>query len=171
MSVDTGSGGLAGRPRLAPAIVAGGAVAALAIAFAFQYGAGLRPCVLCVYQRYPYGVVIVLAAASLLVDGRWRALLLGLAAVALLVDAGIAGFHVGVEMGWWEGTTSCGGGGGATTLEALKQQVMSAPLVRCDEVAWSFLGLSMAAWNGLFALALAGVAAAGARRSGRGGVA
>lgn len=167
MVTDKGTGGSLGRPWLAPAVVAAGAVGALVAAFAFQYLGDLRPCVLCVYQRYPYAAVIGLAGLALLVRREWRSGLLALASVALLVDAGIAGFHVGVEQGWWQGTAACGASGGEPmSLEALKQQVMSAPLVRCDEVAWSFLGLSMAAWNGLLALGLTAIAAAGAFRSG-----
>ena len=81
------------------------------------------------------------------------------AIVALLVGAGIGVFHAGVELGYWEGPTTCTGGDVSSLSTAeLIAKIQSAPLVRCDEVAWSFLGVSMAGWNGLIALA-AGVAA------------
>ena len=126
--------------------------AMLATAFAFQHMGGLDPCVLCIYQRWPWVAVI---AAGLLALATTKAgpagiarLLLGLAAIAMLTGAGIAGFHVGVEQHWWAGTSECGGvTGQAKTVEELKAQLMATPVTRCDEVAWSLLGISMAGWN------------------------
>ena len=141
-------------------------VLALAAAFVAQYGFDLQPCVLCLYQRWPYGVVIVLALGALAVP-KYRGWLLALIGLVLLVDAGIAGFHVGVEQQWWDGTTECTGApiGSATTLEELRKQVMEAPVVRCDQVAWSLAGISMAGWNFIACLVLAGFAFVAARRA------
>ena len=81
-------------------------------------------------------------------------------AALLLLDAGIAGYHVGVEQGWWTGTAECTGPAGeAKTLEELKAQIMATPVTRCDEVAFSLFGISMAGYNLLFCLVLAGFAA------------
>lgn len=149
---------LAGLALLAPA-------ALLGAAFLAQYGFGLSPCELCLWQRWPHAAAIALAAAALLAGpGRPGAALLGLAAAALLAGAGIGGFHAGVELGWWEGLSSCSGAppaglSGADFLAALRER----PLVRCDEVVWSFLGLSMAGWNALLSAAIAVAAATAAR--------
>ncbi len=82
---------------------------------------------------------------------------LGVAAtssLAILSGAGLAGYHVGVEQHWWEGLTSCGGAVGMpTSVEVLRQQIMSSLVVRCDEVAWSLFGISMAGYNFLISLA------------------
>lgn len=119
-------------------------------AFAFQHLGGLDPCVLCIYQRWPWVAVIatgLLALAAARNAGLARALL-GVAAVAMLAGAGIAGFHVGVEQQWWAGTSECGGvTGQAKTIEELKAQLFATPVTRCDEIAWSLLGISMAGWN------------------------
>jgi len=78
-----------------------------------------------------------------------------LASLAILAGAVVAGFHVGVEQQWWPGLASCGGVSEMPmTVEALKQQIMNAPVVRCDEVAWSLMGISMAGYNTLLSLAL-----------------
>lgn len=133
--------------RLAPLAIVGASLAMLAGALFFQYGMGLAPCPLCIWQRSAYAPPILLGLAALVLPHLARPLVL-LAGLAFLVGAGIAGFHVGVELGWWEGFAECSGAtGGATSLEELKKQLMSAPLIRCDEVAWSFLGISMAGWN------------------------
>jgi disulfide bond formation protein DsbB len=132
-------------------------LASLAVAFASQYWGGLQPCVLCIYQRYPYGVAAALGLVGILVAGRpgWLRAVLLLAALAFFVDAGIAAYHVGVEQHWWQGTAECG-----STLdlnlspEELKQQLLNQPLVRCDEVPWSLFGISMAGYNFLYAAVL-----------------
>jgi disulfide bond formation protein DsbB len=152
--------------RLYPALIALASLAVLAAAFAFQYLGGLQPCVLCVYQRYPYGVVIALGVIALLLPrGRAQAVLLGLAALVFLADAGIAAFHVGVEQHWWAGTEACGGTGPAApqNLSALMQSLGQQP-VRCDAIAWSLFGISMAGYNFLVALALAVFSVVAARR-------
>lgn len=136
----------------------------LAIALGFQYLGGLAPCELCHWQRVPYAAVVALAAAGLLLRGRLSpaaatALVAGCAAL-FFADAAIAGFHVGVEQGWWAGTSSCAAADApADDLDALREAVFAAPAVFCDAVAWSFAGLSMAGWNGLAALALGGASA------------
>ncbi|MGE5146389.1 MAG: disulfide bond formation protein B [Candidatus Eiseniibacteriota bacterium] len=153
--------------RLYPALVVLGSLAVLAAAFAFQYIGGLQPCVLCVYQRYPYGVAIALGVVGLLLPrGRAQAVLLGLAAIVFLVEAGIAAFHVGVEQHWWAGTEACGGAAPTSpqNLNALMQSLATQP-VRCDAIAWSMFGISMAGYNFLVALALAAFSVVAARRT------
>jgi disulfide bond formation protein DsbB len=139
------------------ALVAFSAAAVLA-ALGFQYLGGLRPCVLCHWQRLPHVAVVVLGLGGLLAPARARPWILGLCAAALLAGAGIALYHVGVEQHWWQGTAACQGSlpSGATVAEVRDALLRQAP-ARCDQVAWSFLGLSMAAWNGLLSLAGAAV--------------
>src|SRR5689334_10219015 len=83
-------------------------ISALAAAYIAQYGFGLKPCILCLYQRTPYAVAIALGLLALLIPRLAHALLI-LAALTFLAGAGIAGFHAGVEYGWWKGLPSCGG--------------------------------------------------------------
>jgi disulfide bond formation protein DsbB len=155
-------------PLLAPnrsgAAVAALAVVTLGAVFVSQYGFGLAPCELCLWQRWPYGVAILAGLAALALP-RWRAPLLVLAGLSFLATGGIGAFHAGVEWKWWQGLTSCGGGPTATTLEDLRAQLMAAPVVRCDEAAIRVLGLSMAGWNALWAAALAAFAFLAAGRA------
>ncbi len=146
--------------RAALLLVIAGALP-LAIAFASQYLGGLQPCVLCIYQRYPYGVVIALGVAALAAAGRPALLrpILAVAGLAFLADAGIALFHIGVEQHWWQGTAACSNSIPAgLSLEELKKQLMEAPVVACDEAAWSLGGISMAGFNFLYALAAGPIA-------------
>ena len=131
---------------------------ALSAALMSQYVFGLNPCVLCIYQRIPYVFAI---AFGLIAYGAARQcknttrFFIFLAVFVLFVDSTIAVFHVGVEQKWWEGLSECSVSSGAEmTLEELRQAVLSAPVVRCDEVAWSLFGISMAGYNALLSFAL-----------------
>lgn len=143
-----------------------GPAAVLGAALFSQYVGGLAPCPMCIWQRWPHAIAIALAALALLLAPRPVAkAALGAGALALLVGAGIGVFHAGVELGYWEGPSTCVGGDiSALSTEALIAQIQGAPLVRCDEIAWSFAGVSMAGWNAILSLGLAGLTAAAARR-------
>lgn len=134
-----------------------GSFVLLAGAFVFQ-ALGYAPCKMCLWQRWPHGAAIGIGALVFLF-GPW--LLLGVAgALAALTTSGIGVYHTGVERGWWEGPSSCSGAGNA--LDGLAGSDLlslgtSEVIVMCDEVAWSFAGLSMASWNALISLILAGI--------------
>ncbi|MDG4650350.1 disulfide bond formation protein B [Roseibacterium sp. SDUM158017] len=137
------------------ALAAAGSAALLAGAFGFQYLGGLLPCAMCIWQRWPHAVAIALGAIGMAIPS---AIVAGLGALSMLGNAGIALYHTGVERDWWEGPTSCSGSGIADMNVAdLLNPDMGTGIVLCDEVAWEMLGLSMASWNGLGSLALAGL--------------
>lgn len=141
-------------------IAAGGSLALLLGAFAFQYIGGMPPCKLCIWQRYPHAVAVLIGAAALWIPGRTLPLL---GVLAALTTAGVGLYHTGVERSWWEGPTTCTSGPiGGISAEDLMAQIMSAPLVRCDEVPWEMFTLSMASWNAIasFGLVLVWLAAA-----------
>ena len=111
-----------------------------------QYVGGLYPCEMCYWQRWPHGAAIILAIGAFVRPAIARPLVL-LAALAILISGAIGVFHAGVEAGWWEGITVCTTNG-ATSLE----EILKVPLVRCDQVQWAFLGLSLAAWNAILSI-------------------
>jgi disulfide bond formation protein DsbB len=69
-----------------------------------------------------------------------------LAALSILAAGALGFYHAGVEMKVFPGVTACTATAHGNAAEILKQ-VMEAPLVRCDQVQWSLLGISMAGWN------------------------
>ncbi|MCU0826988.1 MAG: disulfide bond formation protein B [Tabrizicola sp.] len=140
-----------------------GSAALLGGAFAFQYIGGLAPCQLCLWQRWPHAVAIVIGVIVLTTG--WRGLA-WLGALAALATAGIGGFHVGVEQGWWEGLATCTAGSisGISAADLLNPAADVAAPVRCDAIAWSMLGISMAGWNVIASLGLAGIWVAAALR-------
>jgi disulfide bond formation protein DsbB len=133
-------------------LASGGSLAMLLAAWGFQYLGGLAPCAMCLWQRWPHAVAVALGATGMVVSS---ALVPLAGALAALTTAGIGVYHTGVERAWWQGPSTCTSGdiGGLSSSELL-DQILAAPLVRCDEVAWDFLGLSMASWNALVSLGL-----------------
>ena len=95
--------------------------------------------------------------------------MIGLLAVALTMLAGawMGTYHAGVEWKWWQGPTACTGGPSTAPRGNLLEKLDRVRVVPCDEAAWRFLGLSLAGYNVLISLALAGVALWGARTSSR----
>jgi disulfide bond formation protein DsbB len=163
--------GARARPIAAAAMVAAVLGAATILgAWFFQYVIGLKPCPLCLEQRYVYYFGIPLAVMVLLGEGvgaQRKVLLAGLIVIALgmIANAGLATYHAGIEWHWWPGPPECSG-----PLESLHStggllqdlQRKSISVVRCDEAAWRFLGLSLAGYDALISLAIAAVAAWGA---------
>ncbi|WP_245760252.1 MULTISPECIES: disulfide bond formation protein B [Roseivivax] len=145
------------------ALAAGGSAALLIAALGFQYLGGLPPCKLCYWQRYPHVAAIVLGLIAIGIKSRAVALV---GAIAALTTAGLGLYHTGVERGWWEGPTTCTSSSiDGLSTDALMDQIMNAPVTRCDEIAWEFLTLSMASWNMIASLVLAGLWIAAYRRS------
>ncbi len=161
-------------PRVFFALVFAASAAILGTALASQLVGGLEPCALCIYQRYPYAIAIGLSGVGFGLSGQARmpgivfAALAGLCAAAFLANAGIAAYHVGVEQHWWAGTAACvGAEGPAASLDELRARILGAPVVPCDEVAWSLVGVSLAGYNFIASIALAGASGFAARRLGR----
>lgn len=144
--------------------LAAGAI--LAAAVGSEIALDLEPCALCLYQRWPHAIAVGFAALALALAPGWRrGAATALIGVAQAGGAGIAGFHVGVEAGWWQGLSDCAGGPlGLDDPSALVDALMATPAVHCDTVQIAFLGLSMAAWNGILSIALAAAAALAAWR-------
>ncbi|MBR9972261.1 disulfide bond formation protein B [Magnetospirillum sulfuroxidans] len=152
--------------RRLPLFVLAVSVVALATAYTAQYGFGLRPCVLCLTQRVPFAIAGLLAVLALLRPLSWQRLLMTLAGLAFLINAGIAVYHVGVEQKWWE--SACSGSDGAKVSMADLSALMRKPAeARCDEPAWEWHGVTMAGMNIAFSGGLALLVLSALGRKGR----
>jgi disulfide bond formation protein DsbB len=144
--------------------------ATLMAALIAQFGFNLPPCHLCLLQRWPYIIIIVIG-----VLGGWfiknitylRALEL-LVIASLLVGFGIAFYHTGVQWEWFPGPSSCSSGGDVgETLEEMRRAIMEAPVLSCDQPIGEIVGLSLAAWSALIYAFLTIMALIGYNRSHR----
>ncbi|MBN8543934.1 MAG: disulfide bond formation protein B [Alphaproteobacteria bacterium] len=135
-----------------------GAALPLCFALYVQYVQHLPPCPFCIYQRYPYVLVLVLAIFALIGMRykEWVQMQAVFAVLAWLTTSGLGFYHFGIEQGWVDYQGECVSSAvSSTSLEDLKAQIASAPLVSCAEVGWDFLGISMPFWNGVTGLVLA----------------
>jgi disulfide bond formation protein DsbB len=136
-------------------------------AWYFEFVLKLAPCPLCLEERLPYHIVIplsLLLAIAALVHAPRRLVAVGFLAilVAVLCGAALGTYHAGVEWRWWAGPTDCSGP--VTDFSAkgpLLDQLQSVHIVRCDEAAWRFLGISLAGYNVAISLLLAAIAVFG----------
>jgi disulfide bond formation protein DsbB len=167
------------RSETGPALTASLAIAAVAAAtlagaWFFQLVLDIRPCPLCLEQRYAYYLAVPLGALVALaaVKDAPRALIyagLAVLGLAALYNAGLGAYHAGVEWGFWPGPTECTGpvldlGKAGSLFDNLDK----VKVIRCDEVQWRFLGISLAGYNVLISLLMAALAAWGiVRMAGR----
>ncbi len=175
MASDTFANSAHARGAANPALIAALAITAIAAAtlagaWFFQLVLDIRPCPLCLEQRYAYylavplGALIAIAAAR---DAPRAVLVAGLAILVLaaLGNAGRGAYHAGVEWGFWQGPTDCTGPvGNLGSAGNLMERLDTVKVVRCDEVQWKFLGLSLAGYNVLISLLMAAIAAWGIAR-------
>jgi disulfide bond formation protein DsbB len=140
------------------------AAATLAGAWFFQLVLDIRPCPLCLEQRYAYYLAVLLGALVAFAAARDAArpvLVIGLAILALaaLGNAWLGGYHAGVEWKFWQGPTDCTGEiGNLGSAGNLLERLDTVKVIRCDEVQWRFLGLSLAGYNVLISLLMAAIA-------------
>lgn len=156
--------------RCAIAVAGLGGLVILA-ALIFEHGFGYIPCPLCLQQRWPYyiGIPLAVVAAAFARSRAPRSLTVTLLVVLVLVfltGTALGIHHAGVEWGFWAGPAGCSGGDIASSgmMDALRG---TARIVRCDEAAWRFLGLSFAGWNAVISAGLTALAALGAYKAAR----
>jgi disulfide bond formation protein DsbB len=164
--------GRAGSPALTAALaVFAIASATIAGAWYFQLVLGLQPCPMCLQERYAYYLAIPLAAlmAFAASQNAPRGLVIGglvLVALAALANAVFGAYHAGVEWKFWQGPTDCTGPvGNLGSAGSLLDRLDSVKVVMCDEIQWSFLGISLAGYNALISLLMAAIAGWGVVRT------
>ena len=129
-------------------------ILSLISAFIIEYGLGHKPCKLCLYQRYPYYISILLLTSIFVLKKNIRIHFLLLSIVSFL-GATVAFYHFGIEQGFFEESTVCETKNlnqlmsKEDLLKQLKQNTIS-----CKDVTFRFLGLSLASINTIFSLIL-----------------
>lgn len=146
-----------GSARQLGALAGAGSAALLVAALGFQ-ALGYAPCEMCIWQRWPHLVAALLGLVAWWSGG--ARLVLWLGAPAALIATGLAGWHAGVEYGWWPGPGTCSGGidpGAISTADLLAQIESITHIVPCDQPALVIAGVSMAGMNALASAVLTGL--------------
>jgi disulfide bond formation protein DsbB len=110
---------------------------------------------MCHWQRWPHiAAVIVGLGGGFFLRGQALDRRLAWLTVLLVAASGALGvFHAGVEWQWWPGPSACTGNAFHGVMD------LNAPIERCDIAAWRLFGLSLAGYNALISLSLAGLGA------------
>jgi disulfide bond formation protein DsbB len=143
-------------PRTVGLLSALAAALALATAWMMERWAELAPCALCLLERWPYRVAIVLGLLAAVSPRGLARILLGLVAIAVLADIALAVVHVGVEQHFWPSplpecaAPAFSGGSIADMLKSMPTH----PAKPCDAANFLIPGipLSIAALNLLYGL-------------------
>jgi len=152
-------------PRLRMMLAGSALVAAAAVAFAWtmEHWVGLVPCPLCLLERWPFRIAVVIGLVGLVLPRPWTRLALMLLGLTILADAAIAFVHVGVEHRLWlSPLAACQQPhfSGTSIAERLAQ-MPARPSVACEDASYVFdwLPVSLAEMNLLFTLAFSGAIA------------
>ena len=142
------------RVKLAQRLAIGVPALLLAGAYISEYGFHLFPCEMCWWQRYAHMAAVVVAALAFTGPAASRrSMALTIAAALAIAVSGVIGvYHAGVEAKIFEGVTTCTALSKSASTADLLKQITHAPLIRCDQVQFRFLGISMAGWNAIISL-------------------
>jgi len=144
---------------------------ALGIAEASEHLGGLVPCALCLVERWPYRMAVVLGLIAFAVPRMAARWLLVLTVVTILVAAALAFVHVGVELHYWPSPLpECAAPRlGTGSIAERLAQMPARPSKPCDAPTFLIPGLplSMAAMNLIYAVVFALALAIGLRREWR----
>lgn len=142
-------------------------VTALTAAFSSELFLKLEPCILCIYQRYPYAFAIFLSLIGIFTRRqlKFTIALLSLTGLNFLINSSIAFYHSGIERNWWKSfSESCTIFEFDTSKQTLLENILSTPMGRCDKIPWQdpLFGLSMANYNVVLCFGLSIICAYGA---------
>ncbi|MDH5409757.1 MAG: disulfide bond formation protein B [Alphaproteobacteria bacterium] len=147
-------------PNTIPGFILLVTVAILSSAYSAQYIGGLRPCILCLYERVPWIVTGALMLVTILMQfsGPARRGILLFAGLLMLAGAALGGYHVGVEQEIFQPPTTCSATSTPSTLNELKALLETTMPPRCDEISWELFGISLAGYNAIASLVVGLVA-------------
>ena len=122
-----------------------------------EYVFGFAPCSLCLIQRYPH-MLVAITSVWLIFFRTHNFFLYPVNAMVMALSIILASYHVGVEQSIFQGPQSCSSSNlslvSEKSAETLLKEILNTSVVRCNEVIWSFMGLSMATWNLILSIAL-----------------
>ena len=136
-----------------------GAISVGMILFALisEHVFGFAACSLCLIQRYPH-VLVAVTSVWLIFFRTHNVFLYPVNTLVMALSIILASYHVGVEQSIFQGPQSCSSSNlslvSDKSAEALLKEILNTSVVRCNEVKWSFMGLSMATWNLILSIAL-----------------
>ena len=117
----------------------------LAAALYIEYVLGIKPCILCIYQRIPYAIALLISVCTFFINN--KKILLVILALTFILSALISGYHVSIEKGFIEPIFSCT----SDNINSLEKEEILKSLnniqPNCKDVDFSLFGISLATLN------------------------
>jgi disulfide bond formation protein DsbB len=122
-----------------------------------QHWLGHEPCKLCLYERIPYFLSILLIIKIIFIE-KYKKITLLILFLVFMCSTVLAFYHFGIEQGFFSESLACTSGDLSKTLskEELLQQ-LKLNSISCKDVSFRILGLSLAAINTIFSLILSAI--------------
>jgi len=128
---------------------------AISSALIAEYIYHILPCQMCLNQRYPYYFIISIYIIFYFFNKTSNIWFYVLAEIAMLYGLFYSVWHVGIEQNLLIGLSSCSGKlKEVDTVGDLKEQILNQEIINCNEISWSFFGLSAATLNSFLFLLL-----------------
>ena len=108
----------------------------LCAVYVLEYFFNMVPCDMCVNERYPYFIIIILGVMSYAIKSKinfTEIITKFIFSLVYFIGLLYALYHVGIERKYWIGNSKCSGKGTAMDIETLSSQLMNIPVIRCDE--------------------------------------
>ena len=132
-------------------------ILSLSIAYFIQYVLGHKPCNLCIIERIPYIAAIILISLIFILN-RYQKIISSLILIFFVFGAAVSFYHFGIEQGFFNESLICElSNNNSLNKEELLNQLKKTEIISCKDVAFRFLGLSLATINTIISLILSGI--------------
>ena len=133
-------------------------ILSLTIAYFIQYILGHKPCNLCLIERIPYLVSLILISFVFIVN-RFEKVIAGIVLLFFIFGSVVSFYHVGIEQGFFSESLVCdlGSTNENVSKEDLLKQLQNNTPVSCKDVTFRFLGLSLATINTIISILISGI--------------
>jgi len=121
----------------------------LLIAYYLEYFLNLKPCILCIYQRIPYFIIIFLAIILFFIkNNKLEKKFYFLYAIIFSSSLFLAVYHFGIENNFWSAFASCEINDSLLNdNQNLKEYLLEKEFVTCSKVNFTLFGISLAGYN------------------------
>jgi len=120
-----------------------------------EYMFNILPCQMCLYQRYPYYFIILFSIIYIITNKIPLPWYYWINNISFSIGLFFAVWHIGIEQKILPGLSGCSSIiKTSQSLTNLKEQILNQNIIACDEITWSFMGLSAASLNSLLLIFL-----------------
>ena len=132
-------------------------ILSLSMAYFIQYVLGHKPCNLCIIERIPYIAAIILISFIFIIN-KYEKIILSIILIFFIFGAVVSFYHFGIEQGFFSESLICElNNSNPLNKDELLNQLKKAEIVSCKDVAFKFLGLSLATINTITSIILSGI--------------